>query len=145
MKGSERTHTYTHLHIHLHKHRHTLLQVHAFLIYCSFSCFNKDSFPFSMFRTNFFNSQRVCKNWKDYLSISAIARLTLSWRRPLSYRNQSIDLLFKSMDWFQDDNGLRYERVKAVQKAVLLSLKILDKTYMVRHINLKKRGSILQF
>ena len=38
--------------------------------------------------------------------------LTLSWRRPLSYRNQSIDLLHKSMDWFLYDNGLRHERVK---------------------------------
>ena len=37
--------------------------------------------------------------------------LTLSWRRPLSYRNQSIDLLCKSMDWFLYDNGLRHERV----------------------------------
>ena len=38
--------------------------------------------------------------------------LTLSWRRPLSYRNQSIDLLDKSMDWFLYDNGVRHERVK---------------------------------
>ena len=38
--------------------------------------------------------------------------LTLSWRRPLSYRNQSIDLLGTSMDWFLYDNGLRHERVK---------------------------------
>ena len=38
--------------------------------------------------------------------------LPLSWRRPLSYRNQSIDLLCKSMDWFLYDNGLRPERVK---------------------------------
>ena len=30
--------------------------------------------------------------------------LTLSWRRPLSYRNQS-------MDWFLYDNDLRHERV----------------------------------
>ena len=37
--------------------------------------------------------------------------LTLSWRRPLSYRNQIIDLLGKSMDWFLYDNGLRHERV----------------------------------
>ena len=37
--------------------------------------------------------------------------LTLSRRRPLSYRNQSIDLLRKSMDWFLYDNGLRHERV----------------------------------
>ena len=37
---------------------------------------------------------------------------TLSWRRPLSYRNQSIDLRSKSMDWFLYDNGLSHERVK---------------------------------
>ena len=43
--------------------------------------------------------------------------LTLSWRRLLSYRNQSIDLRrsidlqSKSMDWFLYDNGLRHERV----------------------------------
>ena len=28
------------------------------------------------------------------------------------YRNQSIDLRSKSMDWFLYDNGLRHERVK---------------------------------
>ena len=44
--------------------------------------------------------------------------LTLSRRRPLSYRNQSIDLLYKSMDWFQYDNGLRHERV--MEKKLLL-------------------------
>ena len=40
--------------------------------------------------------------------------LTLSWRRPLSYRNQSIGLRSKSMDWFLYDNGLRHERVKVL-------------------------------
>ena len=35
--------------------------------------------------------------------------LTLSWRRPLWYRNQSIDL-----DWFLYDNGLSHERVKGI-------------------------------
>ena len=38
--------------------------------------------------------------------------LTLSRRRPLSYRNQSIDLLLKSVDWFLYDNDLRHKRVK---------------------------------
>ena len=38
--------------------------------------------------------------------------LTLSWRRPISYRNQSIDLRSKPMDWFLYDNGLRHEKVK---------------------------------
>ena len=44
-------------------------------------------------------------------------QLTLSWRRPLSYRNQLIDLQNKSMHWFLYDNGLRYERVKIELKA----------------------------
>ena len=49
------------------------------------------------------------------LSIS----LTLSWRRPLSYRNQSIVLQSKSMDWFLYDNGLRHERVKIQERVKL--------------------------
>ena len=40
----------------------------------------------------------------------------LFWRRPLSYRNQSIDLLGKPVDWFLYDNDLRHERVKTYQK-----------------------------
>ena len=38
----------------------------------------------------------------------AISRLTISWRRPLPYRNQSIDLQNKLIDWFLYDNGLRH-------------------------------------
>ena len=38
--------------------------------------------------------------------------LTLSQRRSISYRNQSIDLQSKSIDWFLYDIGLRHERVK---------------------------------
>ena len=48
------------------------------------------------------------------LSYITWAYLTLSWRRPLPYRNQSIDLLRKSMDWFLYDNGLRHERVRMI-------------------------------
>ena len=40
-------------------------------------------------------------------------RLTLSWGRLLSYRNQSTDLRSKSMDWFLYDNGLRHERINS--------------------------------
>ena len=47
-----------------------------------------------------------------WIGYSSVLNLTLSWRRPLSYRNQSIDLLRKSMDWFLHDNGPRHERVK---------------------------------
>ena len=45
--------------------------------------------------------------------------LTLSWRRPLSYRNQSIDLLCKSMDWFLYDNSPRHERVNVTNQNIL--------------------------
>ena len=38
--------------------------------------------------------------------------LTLSWRRSLLYRNQSIDLQRKSMDWFLYDRDVRHENVK---------------------------------
>ena len=42
--------------------------------------------------------------------ISPFALLTLSRRRPLSYRNQSIDLLCKLMDWYLFENGPCHER-----------------------------------
>ena len=48
----------------------------------------------------------VCYVWVNLL--------TLSRRRPLSCRNQSIDLLGKSMDWFLYDNSLRLEWVKEI-------------------------------
>ena len=49
--------------------------------------------------------------------------LTLSWRRPLSYKSQSIDLFRKSMDWFLYVNGLRYERVERINH-LLFPLKL---------------------
>ena len=39
---------------------------------------------------------------------------------PLSYRNQSIDLRSKSMDWFLYDNGLRHERVNSLLSIMLV-------------------------
>ena len=53
-------------------------------------------------------STKVYFNWIHWL------KSTLSWRRPLSYRNQSIDLRCKSMDWFLYDNGFRHERVNQI-------------------------------
>ena len=38
-------------------------------------------------------------------------KLTLSWQRSLSYRNQSTDLLWKSMGWFLYDRDLRQKGV----------------------------------
>ena len=60
--------------------------------------------------------------------------LTLSWRRPLSYRNQSTDLLGKSMDWFLYDNGLRHESFKA-------QFRNNDITYAIRIPRVFKKSS----
>ena len=49
--------------------------------------------------------------------LDSAGKLTLSWWRPLSYRNQSIDLWIKSMDWFLYDNGLRHERVNRISRS----------------------------
>ena len=86
-------------------------------------------------KAELFNYVSGCSNWKKGLKrhlvcfaskMSNLKRfclcitivkqncLTLSWRRPISYRNQSIDLLCKSMDWFPYDNGPRHERVNAL-------------------------------
>ena len=40
-----------------------------------------------------------------------LTHLALSWRRSLSYRNHSIDLQSKSMEWFLYDSDLPHERV----------------------------------
>ena len=65
--------------------------------------------------------------WQKHLTIGALIYLTLSWRRPLSYRNQSIDLLCKSMDWFLYHNGLRYERVNTEMNIYSYSEKFIHK------------------
>ena len=63
--------------------------------------------------------------------------LTFSWRRPLSYRYQFIDLLRKSMDWFLYDNGLRHERVK---NSILL---IISELILVRFLVIFKTPKLL--
>ena len=56
--------------------------------------------------------------------------LMLSLRRSLSHRNQPIDLLCKSINWFLYDRDLGHERVNPVQANVpyLYALKIYQKT-----------------
>ena len=62
-----------------------------------------------------------CRRWSFIrrcffpASILKVDYLTLSWRLSLPYRNQSIDFLRKSMDWFLYDRGLHRERVKLVK------------------------------
>ena len=68
---------------------------------------------------------------KNHVSISTLSikiilsnSLTLSWRRPYSYRNQSTDSLRNSMDWFLYDDGFRHERVKSLNQVVISHLYI---------------------
>ena len=69
----------------------------------------------------------ICKRFSRYINALAIIApykvnnaylwisfCSLSWRRSLSYRNQSIGFHHKSMDWFLYDKDLRHERVKVV-------------------------------
>ena len=77
---------------------------------------------FPIFTTWFYKRKKIVGTGNIYCNIfnkysliaytSTFLTLTLSWRRPLSYRNQSIDLQGKLMDWFLYDNGLHHERVK---------------------------------
>ena len=57
---------------------------------------------------------KLTGRWIFFFMTSRTICLTLSWRRPISYRNQSTDLRSKSMDWFLYDNGLSHDRVKSV-------------------------------
>ena len=70
---------------------------------------------YSVFRDEDFYFQR---NDND----SDFNPLTPLWRGPLSYRNQSIDLRSKAMDWFLYDNGLRHERIKCISRRIVLSV-----------------------
>ena len=49
-----------------------------------------------------------------YFATSSMKGSTLLWRGSLSYRNQSIDLKTKSVDWFLHDRDLRRERVRYI-------------------------------
>ena len=64
-------------------------------------------------------------------SSNRVRPLTLSWRKYLSYRNQSIYLQSNSMDWFLYDRNLHHERVNYFQKKVL--------SYAFEYICSKKR------
>ena len=56
--------------------------------------------------------------------------LTHSWRKSLSYRNQSIDLFCKSMDQFLYDTDLRHERVGTC--VFMTQLNIFDKAFLLK-------------
>ena len=84
--------------------------------------FRKKTPSQSLLQKNHFS---IINIWQDqkYASVtknlhlaweSATELLILSWQRSLSYRNQSINLLWKSMDWFLYDKDLRHERFKKI-------------------------------
>ena len=72
--------------------------------------------------------------------------LTLSWRRPWSYRNQSIDLTCKSMDWFLYDDGLRHERALNAKsttgfcKSLLYALSTLYQVHQIIQTDVWKKN-----
>ena len=68
-----------------------------------------------------------------------IVKLTLSWRRLLSYRNQSSDLLSKSMDCFLYDNGLRHERVNGTNNKATVCNGLIKRTWIDENNNLKSK------
>ena len=71
--------------------------------------------------------------------------LTLSGRRPLSYRIQSNDLQSKSMDWILYDNGLRHERDNGSSIGVLQHHFITERVRELLNGNLKKLNSSKQY
>ena len=79
-------------------------------------------------------SLKVAPKWKYWLlsafqrtfinytlHLIAMTSLTHASQSPLSFRNQHIDLLCKSMDWFLFDRNLRSERAKSVRNIELIS------------------------
>ena len=56
-------------------------------------------------------AEKSCCFHEYYGHPYTLTDLTLSQRRPISYRNQSIDMQSKSLDWFLYDIGLHRERV----------------------------------
>ena len=48
------------------------------------------------------------------LTFNSVQSLTVTWRRSLSHRNKSIDLLCESMNWPLYDRDLRHERVNVL-------------------------------
>ena len=98
--------------------RRLLLKQHTYFIGIDLKCsiipsqFNSKKqyhFVFADLEKSFMMDK--CWNVKGKTGVNSF-HSTLSWRRTLSYRNQSTDLFCKSMDWFLYEYGLRDERVK---------------------------------
>ena len=66
--------------------------------------------------------QKMCCSTVDILVVATchILHLTLSWWRFLSYRNRSLDLLCKPMNWFLYGSNLRHENINGWRRGSLL-------------------------
>ena len=51
-------------------------------------------------------------DFKDLQSVTNLDHFNFFMTEVTSYRNQSIDLLYKSLDWFLHDRHFYHERVK---------------------------------
>ena len=51
-----------------------------------------------IFKNTYFEEHLQTATSELIVNINLLIELTLSWRRPISYRNQSIDLQSKSID-----------------------------------------------
>ena len=89
-----------------------LLFYFCFVVLISFTNMNKRNEGKTSINHSTRTKARDFNQWK----------LTLSWWRLLSYGNQSIYLLCKSMDWFLYYNGPRHERVKMISKGIIKAL-----------------------
>ena len=79
-----------------------------------------------------FALKKFLTDCQNHVSISTLSikiilsnSLTLSWRRPYSFKNQSTDSLRNSVDWFLYDDSLRHERVKSLNQVVISHLYII--------------------
>ena len=80
------------------------------------------------------------------MSLSLI--ITLSWQTSLSFRNQSIDLLSKSMNWFLYDKDLRHERDEGKLKFFLVVVffsQIWQQIFFIEHFRLLSVYLVLLF
>ena len=79
--------------------------------------------------TSIVNFEHVIAGWERSITLkwlntfrsNVLIYLNLSWRRYLAYRNQSIDLQNKSIDWLQYYRNLLHEKVIWLLTLVLYS------------------------
>ena len=71
-------------------------------------------FVFCWMWKNFLDFSRFIVNFEQIILIVPMT-LTLSWRKTLSYRNQSIYFLCRSMEWFLHDRDLYPESVQDIR------------------------------